>query len=374
MNPGTSPSFSSRTATKYRQRLRKSFAATLILIASLVFAGEASCQDYPAKPVRLVVPFAAGGGVDSVARLIAQSLSGPLGQQVVIDNRGGAGGVIGMEIVARAAPDGYTLLMSHVGFTAMPGLYPKLPFDPVKDYDGVVVVATGIYVLVVNPAVPFKSVGEIIAYAKANPGKLAYASAGAGSTIHLAGELFKRTAGIDLLHVPYKGAAPAITDVVAGQVQIMFGTATNTLPLARAGKLRALAVTSAKRSALAPELPTVAENGLPGFDVVGWYGFAAPAKTPKSVHRKTQRREQSRYPVGRIDRPAAHARFGACRQHAGGGERANQDRRCALDESHPRSRHQGRIEKGRKQHGPISRYRCRHADQNAVRPSCRCAL
>ena len=239
--------------------------------------------NYPLHPVRLVVPFAAGGGVDIVARLIAQSLSGQLGQQVIIDNRGGAGGIMGMEIVARAAPDGYTLLMSHVGFTAMPGLYSKLSFDPVKDFDGVVVVATGIYVLVVNPAVPFKSVGEIITYAKANPGKLAFASAGAGSTIHLAGELFKRTAGIDLLHVPYKGAAPAITDVVAGEVQMMFGAAAYTLPLVKAGKLRALAVTSAKRSALAPELPTVAENGLPGFDVVGWYGFAAPAKTSKPI-------------------------------------------------------------------------------------------
>ena len=255
----------------------------ILALAALSPAVPAQISSYPSRPIRLVVPFTAGGGVDSVARLIAQSLSGPLGQQVVIDNRGGAGGVIGMEIVARAAPDGYTLLMSHVGFTAMPGLYPKLPFDPVKDFDGVVVVATGIYVLVVNPAVPLKSVGEIITYAKANPGKLAFASGGTGTTIHLAGELFMRAAGIDLLHVPYKGAAPALTDVIAGQVQMMFGTATNTLPLAKAGKLRALAVTSAKRSALAPELPTVAENGLPGFDVVGWYGLAATAKTPKAL-------------------------------------------------------------------------------------------
>ena len=257
--------------------------AAILALAALSPAVPAQISSYPSRPIRLVVPFAAGGGVDSVARLIAQSLAGPLGQQVVIDNRGGAGGVIGMEIVARAAPDGYTLLMSHVGFTAMPGLYPKLPFDPVKDFDGVVVAATGIYVLVVNPAVPLRSVGEIITYAKANPGKLAFASGGTATTIHLAGELFKRAAGIDLLHVPYKGAAPALTDVIAGQVQMMFGTATNTLPLAKAGKLRALAVTSAKRSALAPELPTVAENGLPGFDVVGWYGLAATAKTPKAL-------------------------------------------------------------------------------------------
>jgi tripartite-type tricarboxylate transporter receptor subunit TctC len=280
MNPRTSPSVSSRTATKYRQRLQKSLAASLALIAGLVFAGAVFCQDYPAKPIRLVVPFAPGGGVDITARLLAQSLSVNLGQQIVIDNRGGAGGIVGMELVARAAPDGYTLLMSHVGFTAMPGLYKKLPFDPVKDFTGVVVAISGVYVLVVNPAVPVKSVQELVAYAKANPSKLGFASAGSGSSIHLAGELFKGMAGVDLLHVPYKGAAPALTDVVAGEVQMMFGTATNALPMVKAGKLRALAVTSAKRSALAPELPTVAESGLPGFEVVGWYGLAAPAKTP----------------------------------------------------------------------------------------------
>lgn len=283
MTPGISPAVSSRTATKYCQRLQKFFAATLALIASLVFTGAVFCQGYPTKPIRLIVPFAPGGGVDSVARLLAQSLSVNLGQQVVIDNRGGAGGIVGMEIVARAAPDGYTMLMSHVGFTAMPGLYKKLPFDPVKDFTGVVVAASGVYVLVVNPAVPVKSVNELIAYAKANPGKLCYASAGTGSTIHLAGELFKRMAGIELLHVSYKGAAPALTEVVAGEVQMMFGTATNTLPMVKAGKLRALAVTSAKRSALAPELPTVAESGLPGFEVAGWYGFAAPVMTPKPL-------------------------------------------------------------------------------------------
>ncbi len=283
MTPGTFPSASSKTGTKHGQRLQIFLTATVALTACLVFAGAAFCQNYPAKPIRLVVPFAPGGGVDITARLLAQSLSVNLGQQIVIDNRGGAGGIVGMEIVARAAPDGYTLLMSHVGFTAMPGLYKKLPFDPVKDFTGVVVAISGVYLLVVNPAVPVKSVQELIAYAKANPGKLGFASAGSGSSIHLAGELFKSMAGLDLLHVPYKGAAPALTDVVAGEVQMMFGTATNTLPMVKAGKLRALAVTSAKRSALAPELPTVAESGLPGFEVVGWYGLAAPAKTPRPL-------------------------------------------------------------------------------------------
>jgi tripartite-type tricarboxylate transporter receptor subunit TctC len=172
------------------------------------------------------------------------------------------------------------MMVSHSGFAAMPGLYRKLPFDPVHDFAGVITATSGIYVLVVNPGLPFKSVAELIAYAKANPGKLAYASAGIGSTLHLASEFFKRSAGVDILHVPYKGSGPAVTDLLAGQVQLMFGPAVNTLPLAQAGKLKALAVTSAKRSALAPDLPTVAESGLPGFEVVGWYGLAVPAATP----------------------------------------------------------------------------------------------
>ena len=316
MTPGTFPSASSQTGTQHCQRLQIFFTAAVALIAGLVFAGAAFCQNYPAKPIRLVVPFAPGGGVDITARLLAQSLSANLGQQIVIDNRGGAGGIVGMEIVARAAPDGYTLLMSHVGFTAMPGLYKKLPFDPVKDFTGVVVAISGVYVLVVNPAVPVKSVQELIAYAKANPGKLGFASAGSGSSIHLAGELFKRMAGIDLLHVPYKGAAPALTDVVAGEVQMMFGTATNTLPMVKAGKLRALAVTSAKRSALAPELPTVAESGLPGFEVVGWYGLAAPAKTPQLAGCADQRRHEPCPPVDRSYRAPARPGPRACRQYA----------------------------------------------------------
>ncbi|HEY4748136.1 MAG TPA: tripartite tricarboxylate transporter substrate-binding protein, partial [Steroidobacteraceae bacterium] len=191
----------------------------------------------------------------------------------------GAGGVIGMEAVAHAAADGYTLLLSHSGFAAMPGLYRDLPFDPVRDFAGVVTAASGAYVLAVNSAEPFTSVADLIAYAKANPGRLTYGSAGAGSIIHLAGEFFKRTAAVELVHVPYKGAAPAITDLVGGQIRMMFAPAVNALPLAASGKLRALAVTSAKRSRLAPNLPTIAESGLPGFEVTGWYGLAAPAAT-----------------------------------------------------------------------------------------------
>jgi tripartite-type tricarboxylate transporter receptor subunit TctC len=187
-----------------------------------------------------------------------------------------------MDEVAKSAPDGYTLLLDHSGMTYMPGLYRTLPFDPVKDFDGIITAVAGFYVLAVNNDLPVKSVAELIAYAKANPGKLSYGSAGIGSTLHLAGELFKRAAGADMIHVPYKGAAPAATDLAGGQIPMMFGPATAPLPLAQAGKIRALAVTSPKRSALAPDLPTMMET-LPGFEVVGWYGLAAPAGTPKDV-------------------------------------------------------------------------------------------
>jgi tripartite-type tricarboxylate transporter receptor subunit TctC len=257
------------------------------LIELVALAGAASLMPrvvraaYPERPVRLIVPFVPGGAVDAVGRLLGNAMTAKLGQPVVIENRGGAGGVIGMEAAAHAAPDGYTMMVSHSGFAAMPGLYKKPPFDPVHDFVGIITAVSGIYVLVVNPAVPFKTVAELVAYARANPGKLSYASAGVGSTVHLAGDFFKRTAGVDIVHVPYKGSGPATSDLVGGQVQMMFGPAVNTLPLVQAGNLRALAVTSAKRSALAPDLPTVAESGLPGFDVVGWYGLAAPSATPK---------------------------------------------------------------------------------------------
>ena len=259
---------------------RRSLINAVTLAGATAFAPRLARAAYPERPVRLIVPFVPGGAVDAVGRLLGNAMTATLGQPIVIENRGGAGGIVGMEAAAHAAPDGYTMMVSHSGFAAMPGLYRKLPFDPVVDFAGIVTAVSGIYVLVVNPDVPFKSVAELIAYAKANPGKLSYASAGVGSTVHLAGEFFKHAAGIDIVHVPYKGSGPATTDLVGGPVQMMFGPAVNTLPLAHAGKLRALAVTSAKRSALAPELPTVAESGVAGFDVVGWYGLAAPRATP----------------------------------------------------------------------------------------------
>ena len=258
-------------------------ARFILLCAVLSFGiAGAAADDYPSRPIRLIVPFAPGGAVDPIARLIANPLGGRLGQPPVIYDRGGAGGSIGMDEVAKSSPDGYTLLLDHSGMTYMPGLYRKLPFDPVKDFDGVITAVSGLYVLAVNLDLPVKSVAELIAYAKANPGKLSYGSAGIGSTLHLAGELFKRAAGVDIVHVPYKGAAPAATDLAGGQIPMMFGPATAMLPLAQAGKIRALAVTSAKRSTLAPDIPTMAET-LPGFEVVGWYGLAAPASTPRDV-------------------------------------------------------------------------------------------
>jgi len=256
----------------------------LLLVCAVLGCGlsGAVADDYPTHPIRLIVPFAPGGAVDPVARLIANPLGERLGKPVVIYDRGGAGGSIGMDEVAKSPPDGYTLLLDHSGMTYMPGLYRKLPFDPVRDFAGIITAVAGFYVLAVNNDLPVKSVAELIAYAKANPGKLSYGSAGVGSTLHLAGELFKHATGTDIIHVPYKGAAPAATDLAGGQIPMMFGPATALLPLAKAGKIRALAVTSAKRSALAPELPTMAET-LPGFEVVGWYGLAAPAGTPQPI-------------------------------------------------------------------------------------------
>jgi tripartite-type tricarboxylate transporter receptor subunit TctC len=264
---------------------RVGFVPLSLLALLIVPTASVRAQDaYPARqPIKLIVPFAAGGAVGAVARVLSTPLQVSLTQSIVVDNRGGAGGIIGMDAVAKAPPDGYTLLLAHSGLTYMSGLYRKLPFDPVKDFEGVVTAVSGSYVLAVNNDMPVTSVAELIAHAKANPGKLAYASAGIGSTLHLAAEFFKRAAGIEILHVPYRGAAQAATDLVGGQVQMMFGPAVSVLPLAQAGKVRALAVTSAKRSTLAPELPTVAESGVPGFEVVGWYGLAAPAGTPKAV-------------------------------------------------------------------------------------------
>ena len=238
---------------------------------------------YPTKPLRLIVPYAPGGGVDGVGRLMAQDLAPRLGQQIVIDNRGGGGGIIGLDIAAHSVPDGYTLLVGSVAVTSMPGLHKKLPFDPIRDFAPITISVTGTYLLAVTVGLPVESVKELIALAKASPGKLNFGSSGGGSTIHLAGEMFKSMAKVDITHVPYKSAGLAMTDMIGGHIQMMFAPVLVLLPMAKAGKIRALGVTAARRSALAPELPTIAEAGLPGFEVSGWYGLLAPASTPPAI-------------------------------------------------------------------------------------------
>ena len=249
-----------------------------------LFAAGVTAQAYPTKPKRIVVPFPAGGTTDVLARAAAQKLAETLGQPAVVDNRPGAGGNIGAELVAKSAPDGYTLLMGTVGTHAInPGLYPKLPYDHVKDFAPVILVAGVPNVLVINPALPVNSVPELIAYAKANPGKLNFASSGNGTSIHLSAELFKTMAGVQMTHVPYKGSAPALQDLVGGQVQLMFDNLPSSLALIKGGKLKALAVTSGARAAALPDVPTLAESGLPGFEASSWFGLLAPTGTPSSV-------------------------------------------------------------------------------------------
>ena len=251
-----------------------------ILLSPILVAGE----PYPSKPIRLVVPFPPGGSLDVVARAIGQKLSEAWGQPVVIDNRPGAGGNIGADVVAKSAPDGYTILEGALSTHAVNvSLYAKMPYDPIRDFAPITLVAVTPNVLVLNPSLPANSVGELIAYAKANPGKLSFGSGSNGSAGHLAGELFKTEAGVDMLHVPYKGGAPALQALLAGDTQLMFDNLANSMQLVRAGKLKAIAVTTAKRSALVPELPTLAETGLPGFDIYTWWGFLAPAGTPKEI-------------------------------------------------------------------------------------------
>ncbi|MBI3067606.1 MAG: tripartite tricarboxylate transporter substrate binding protein [Betaproteobacteria bacterium] len=246
-------------------------------------AGAAQVQ-YPTKPIRLIVPFPPGGTTDVVARVIAQKLTENWSQQVVVDNRPGAGGIIGTELAAKAPADGYTLLLGSITTHAVnPSLYKKLPFDPLRDFAPVSLAVSTPQVLVVHPSVAAKSVKELIALAKAKPGQLNYASAGTGTSPHLTFELFKSMAGVNLVHVPYKGTGPAITDLIGGQVQTMITGVVALYPHIKAGKLRALGATSAKRVAALPDVPTIAESGVPGFDVASWFGVFAPAGTPKPI-------------------------------------------------------------------------------------------
>jgi tripartite-type tricarboxylate transporter receptor subunit TctC len=263
-------------------------AAGFLLPAERTEAATAPAQriagDYPAKPIRIVDPFAAGGSTDYMARLIGQKITERHGQPVIVDNRPGAAGNSAAEMVARALPDGYTLFMGVVSALAPAvTLYPTLGYDVMKDFAHVTLLAAGSYVLVVSPTLPAKSVAELIAVAKSRPGQISYGSSGVGGPLHLAGELLKSRAGVDILHVPYKGAAPVMAAVAAGEVQVGFASVAGALPLVRAGRVTAVAVTSAKRAKPLPELPTIAESGFAGFDVTPWYGLLAPVATPPAI-------------------------------------------------------------------------------------------
>jgi tripartite-type tricarboxylate transporter receptor subunit TctC len=261
------------------------FALSLVIaIASLVLPAAVGAQSYPAKAVKLVVPFPPGGPLDATGRLIAERLTTAWGHPVIVENKPGAGGNIGADMVAKSPPDGYTILMGALSTHAVnPSLYPKMPYDAVKDFAPITLLAITPNVLVVNASLPVSSVKELVAYAKANPGKLSFGSGSNGSAGHLAGELFKVDTGTDIVHVPYKGGAPATQALLANEVQFMFDNLANATAQVKAGKLKALAVTTAHRSKLAPELPTMAEAGVPGFDISTWFGLFAPAGTPKEI-------------------------------------------------------------------------------------------
>ena len=251
--------------------------------ALLCLAGPSFAADYPDRPIRLVVPFAPGGGTDLTARLISQRLPEALGKQIVVDNRPGGAGNIGTELVARAAPDGYTLLLAALSTTVNVSLFPKLPINPVKYFEPVSLFVTVPLLLVVHPSLPVQSVRDLVELAKAKPGQLNYSSGGMGTANHVAGELFKYMATVQMTHVPYKGGGPALVDLIGGQVHLFFGTMTLTSDHVKAGRLRALASTGAARVGAMPELPTVAESGVPGFEVGAWYGVLAPLGTPRPI-------------------------------------------------------------------------------------------
>ncbi len=258
-----------------------------ILIALCLFSLEGWAQDFPTKPIRLIVPFSAGGGNDAVARVIAQQLTTHLKQTVVVENRPGAGGAVGAESAARAAPDGYTLFLGGVGSLAVnPNLITKLPYDAIKDFEPIVLIASAPSVLVVFPDFAPENVQQLITLAKKEPGKFNYASNGNGSSAHLAAVMFTSMAGIDMVHVPYKGLAPALNDLLVGRIDLMFNSMVAILPQIQAGKLRALAVTGTHRSALLPEVPTLDESGLKGYQTGSWYGLLAPAGTPQEIVKK----------------------------------------------------------------------------------------
>lgn len=265
-------------------------ARSLPALLSLVFVSFVStsaltlAQTYPSKPIRFLMPHPVGAGMDFVSRTVAHKLTESWGQQVIIDSRPGAGGIIGLQIAAKASPDGYTFVPTSIGPLAVnPSLHSKLPYDPLKDFDTITTLISALNILVVHPTVPAKSVRDLIALAKSQPGKLKYASSANGNTDHLAGELFKMLAGVDMVHIPYKGGGPAALAILSGEVDAIFAVYQNIAPQLNAGKLRPLAVAVGKRWPTLPDVPTVAEMGVPGFEVVNWYGLVAPAKTPSQI-------------------------------------------------------------------------------------------
>ncbi len=266
------------------------FALAPVLLTAVAASGTAFAADaYPAKPIRWVIPYPPGGPVDVVARPVAQKLTETWGQAIVLDARPGAGTIIGTELVAKSAPDGYTLLLTAAQHAVVPSVYSKLPFDTAKDFTPVSQFVSGPFVLAVHPSVPAKTVRELIAFAKPRAGQILYASAGSGSVNHLSGELFKTMARVDIVHVPYKGGAPATIDLVGGHVAMMFHSIVGVIPYVKTGRLRALAVTTPKRSVLVPDIPTMVEAGLPGFEVETWYGALGPAGLPRDIVDKLSR-------------------------------------------------------------------------------------
>ena len=255
----------------------------LLAWVTLAIAWSVAAQPYPSRPIRLVVAQSTGGNADFVARAYSQRLSERFGQQLVVDNRPGAAGIIGSEIVARAAPDGYTLLLAPTGFSINPGLYAKLPFDPQRDFAPVSLLGMSFGVVVVNPKSPVRSIGDLVALAKSRPGQLHFASSGMAAATHLAGELFNSMAGVRIVHVAYKGAPPALVDLAGGRVDVMFASPPSAMPLVRSGRLRAIATTGSKRAAYLPDVPTVAESGVPGYENTIWQALLAPARTQALV-------------------------------------------------------------------------------------------
>ncbi|HEY0337375.1 MAG TPA: tripartite tricarboxylate transporter substrate binding protein [Burkholderiales bacterium] len=266
--------------------MTRGYVVCLLIACTVVVAASsrAGAQLYPAKPIRMIVPFPAGGATDIVGRLVGQKLTEAMGQQVIVDNRGGAGGTIGSDVAAKAPSDGYNILLGTSSTHAIaPSLYAKLPYDPVRDFTSVALLATATILLAVHPSVPARNVKELIALAKREPNAFSYASSGNGGISHLIGEHFKSVAGIQMLHVPYKGDTPALVDLASGQVSLMFGTAVSFLPYVKTGRLNALAVTNPKRSPAVPDVPTVAESGVPGFEALQWFGMYAPAGTSHDI-------------------------------------------------------------------------------------------